>query len=53
MDIGFKELVKLLNRVLDLFAEIYKAYKQRERQKNIEKIKKNPNKAWEERFGGK
>lgn len=48
----FGEIAKLFNRLLDLIDEAYAHYKRIEREKNIAKIKKNPNKAWSDKFGG-
>lgn len=49
---GIGEIVKLANRLLDLVDEVYAEYKRIEREKNISKIKKSPNKAWSDKFGG-
>lgn len=47
------EIVKLVNRLLDLVDEGYAMYKRKERERNIDKIKKDPAKAWSDRFGDK
>lgn len=48
-----KEFFKFFNTLLDIISKLILEYNKAQREKKIEKIKENPNKAWEERFGGK
>jgi hypothetical protein len=46
-----KDWAKLLTQVISIFERLYKEYKQRERQKAIDKVYDNPSDAWDARFG--
>ena len=48
-----QDIIKILSKITDLIDYFVREYKKAERKRNIEKIKNNPNKAWEDRFGGK
>lgn len=46
-------IAELINRILKLAENAMTLYKQKQREKDIEKIKNNTNKAWSDRFSDK
>lgn len=47
------DIVIIIRYILEFLDTIYKEYKQNERKKQIDKIKKSPNTAWNDKFSNR